>query len=117
MAWKWFSQLGTAVVQHFRVNDTSFQRSFGSSRSCARGIKCRCLVGVPDLAILTHVEAGKCKDNIEFVTPPSERRAIAGVVHRIHRTVDGHDEMVADLVLIPCVGQRVEQPLPFGHAG
>jgi hypothetical protein len=54
---------------------------------------------------------------IEFVAPPGERRRVAGVVHRVHRAIDEHDEMVADLVLVLRAGQRIEQPLPLGHAG
>ena len=110
-------QLGAAVVQHFRMNDATFQRGLESSRAGASGIKRRGLVGVRDLAVITHVETGEGKDDIEFAAPPSERRGIAGVVHRVHRAVDEHDEMVADLVVVLRTGQRIEQPLPLGHAG
>lgn len=75
-------QLGTAVDQHFSLDDATFQRSLESSRAGARGIE-RCgLVGVPDLAIFAHVETGEGKDDIEFVAPPGERRRIAGVGER-----------------------------------
>ncbi|MBN9694924.1 MAG: hypothetical protein J0L85_03930 [Zoogloea sp.] len=64
-----------------------------------------------------NTEAGEGKDDIEFVAPPSKRRRITGVVHRVHRAIDEHDEMVADLMLVLRAGQRIEQPLPLGHAG
>ena len=110
-------QLGTAIVQHFRVDDATFQRGLESSRAGARGIKGRGLVGVPDLAVFAHVEAGEGKDNIQFATPPCKRRRVAGVVHRVHRAIDEHDEMVAELVVVLRTRQRIEQPLPLGHAG
>jgi len=110
-------QLGTAVDQHFRVDDAAFQRGLESSRAGARGIERRGLVGVPDLAVFAHVETGEGQDDIEFIAPPGERRTIAGVAHRVHRAIDEHDEMVADLMLVLCAGQRIEQPLPLGHAG
>jgi hypothetical protein len=110
-------QLGAAVVQHFRVDDAAFQRGLESSRAGAGGIKRRGLIGVPDFAVFAHVEPGEGKDDTEFVAPPGERRGIASVVHRVHRTVDEHDEMVADLVVVLRTGQCIEQPLPLGDAG
>ena len=110
-------QLCAAVVQHFRMDDAAFQRGLESSRAGASGIKRRGLVGVPDLAVVAHVETGEGKDDIEFVAPPGERRRIAGIAHRVHRAIDEHDEMVADLVVVLRAGQRIEQPLPLGHAG
>ncbi|MBH8319523.1 hypothetical protein, partial [Pseudomonas aeruginosa] len=41
----------------------------------------------------------------------------AGVVHRVHRAIDEHDEMVPDLMPVLRASQRIEQPLPFGDAG
>ena len=70
-----------------------------------------------NLAVIAHVETGEGKDDIEFVAPPSERRRVTGVVHRVHCTIDEHDEMVADLMLVLRAGQRIEQPFPLGHAG
>ncbi len=110
-------QLGAAIVQHFRVNEAAFQRGLESSCAGTRGIECRGFVGVSDLAVFAHVEAGKSQDDIEFVAPPCKRRRVTGVVHRVHRTVDEHDEMVADLMLVLHTSQRIEQPLPLGHAG
>lgn len=37
--------------------------------------------------------------------------------HRVHRAVDEHDEMVAELMLVLRTSQRIEQPLPIGHTG
>jgi len=42
---------------------------------------------------------------------------IAGVVHRVHRAIDEHDEMVADMVPFLCADQGIEQPLLLDHAG
>ena len=74
-------------------------------------------LAVRDLAVVAHVETREGKDDIEFVAPPGERRRVAGVVHRVHRAIDEHDEIVADLVVVLRAGQRIEQPLPLGHAG
>ena len=70
-----------------------------------------------NLAILAHGEAREREHDIEFIAPPGERPRIAGVTHRIHRAVDEHDEVIADLMLVLCARQSIEQPLPFGHAG
>ena len=64
-----------------------------------------------------NTEAGEGKDDIEFVAPSGERRGVAGVVHRVHRAIDEHDEMVPDLMPVLRASQRIEQPLPFGDAG
>src|SRR5574337_1910423 len=104
-------QFGTAIVQHLRVDDAASQRGLKPSSSCARCIK-RCgLISVPKLAIFAHVKAGEGKDHIEFVAPPCERRSVAGVVHWVRRTVDEHDEMVAEMMLVLRTSQRIEQPL------
>lgn len=99
------------------MDDAAFERGLESSSSGARGIKRRGLVGVPNLTVFAHIEAGEGQDDIEFVAPPGERRGVAGVVHRVHRAIDEHDEMVPDLVPVLRASQRIEQPLPFGDAG
>ena len=56
------------------------------------------------------------KNDIEFVAPPSERRWVTGVAHWVHSAIDEHNEMIANLMLVLCTSQRIEQALPFGHA-
>ncbi|MFC6839229.1 hypothetical protein [Xanthomonas theicola] len=90
------------------MHDATLQRGLEWSRTGSRGIE-RCgLVCVRDLAIFAHVEAGSGQDDVEFVSPPCERRSVTNLVHRVHRAVDGHDEVVAELTLVLRTGQRVE---------
>jgi hypothetical protein len=69
-----------------------------------------------DLAILANIKSRKRQHDVKFIASPGERAMVARVTHRIHRSVDEHDEMVADLMSVLHARQRIEQPLPLRHA-
>ena len=97
------------------MHRTTLQRSSETARTSTGLVQRIGLVSMSDFAIVTHVEPRKGQDYIEFIAAPCKCSRIAGITHWIHRTVDEHDEMVADLVPILCFSQCIEQPFPFGH--
>ena len=59
--------------------------------------------------------SGLTSDGADLREPIPEGFLVTRIAHGIHGTIDKHDQVVSDIMLVLCFGKCVVQPLPFRH--
>ncbi len=99
-----FKQFSATVFKNLWMDISAFKGSLETP--CTRTSACQCcfFTRPHDLPVFSDPEAGKRKNDIKLTLSPVESGLIASVADWIHCSIDQHDQMIAELVLVLSFG-------------